>query len=293
MQTVYVGNTLINDVMLGSQRMDDVLQGRSFGNDDDVINFINATGITNTEIVTALDTFVTTLKNDGIWTKLYALYPFVGGTQNTNRVNLINTASFNLGFTGSWVYNDNGISSNGIDTWANTSFFPSSSFSNYVRNSSMAVFVRTDTTSSGYDMGAETNSPSPGLVRNYFISKNAASASQYDIGLNPLTTPSSVTGSGFWIATVSGSNTNNQRIYRNGTNLASKTNLIGTEETPTSSIAIAANNVGGGFVPGGNVNAFTSESYSLASIGQGFTDTQASLYNTAVQTFQTTLGRNV
>ncbi len=26
MQTVYIGNTLVNDIMLGAQRMDDVLQ---------------------------------------------------------------------------------------------------------------------------------------------------------------------------------------------------------------------------------------------------------------------------
>lgn len=292
MQTVYIGNTLVNDVMLGSQRMDDVFT-KFIGNDQNVKNFVNATGITNYDTINALDTFVTTLKNDGIWTKLYSLYPFVGGTQNTNRVNLINTASYNLGFSGSWVYNDNGISSNGIDAWADTSFYPSGSVTDYVINSSMAVFVRTDTTSSGYDMGAETNSPSPGIVRNYFISKNAASTAQYDIGLNALTTPSAVTGSGFWVATVSGSDSNNQRIYRNGTNLASKTNLIGTHQTPTSSIAIAANNRGGGFVPSPGPNSFTSESYSLASIGKGFTNTQASTYNTAVQAFQTALGRNI
>jgi hypothetical protein len=286
MQTVYVGNTLINDVMLGSQRMDDVFQGRFIGTDENVQNFVNATGITNPATISALDTFVTTLKSDGIWTKLYALYPFVGGAQNTNRVNLINTASYNLGFTGSWAYSDNGVSSNGTDAWANTFFFPSQSISDYARNSSLAVFTRTNSTSSGYDMGAELN----GTFRTYFISKNTGNTSQYDIGLNALTTPSAVTGSGFWVASVSGSSSDNQRIFRNGTKLANKTNVLDAYQVPTSSIAIAANNVGGNIT---TVNAFTSESYSLASIGKGFTDGEVSLYNTAVQSFQTSLGRNI
>jgi len=47
MQTVYIGNTLVNDVMLGSQRMDDVFTLFT-GNDQNLINFLNATGITNT-----------------------------------------------------------------------------------------------------------------------------------------------------------------------------------------------------------------------------------------------------
>jgi hypothetical protein len=288
MQTVYVGNTLINDVMLGSQRMDDVLQGRFLGTDQNVKNFVNATGIQNADTISALDTFVTTLKNDGIWTKLYALYPFVGGGQDTNRVNLIDTGSYNLGFTGSWAYSDNGISSNGTDTWANTFFNPTSSVSDYARNSSLAVFTRTDSTSSGYDMGAELN----GTYRTYFISKNTGNTSQYDVGFDSLTTPSAVTGSGFWVASVSGSSSDNQKIFRNATKLANKTYTSDVTFVPSTSIAIAANHV---ITFGGSttVNAFTSESYSLASIGKGFTDGEVSLYNTAVQSFQTSLGRNI
>jgi len=281
MQTVYFGNTLINDAMLGSQRMDDAFTKFS-GNDQNVINFVNATGITNYDTISALDTFVTTLKNDGIWSKLYSLYPFVGGTEQTNKYNLINTGSYLLAFTGSWGYNNNGISSNGTDTFADTSFTPTASVADYTKNSSLSVYVRTNTTSSGYDMGCEDIV----VTRTYFISKNLSNTSQYDIGINALTTPAAVTGSGFWIATVSGSSANNQRIFRDGSTIANQTNNI--TSTPNARIYLAANNF-----RNISTNSFTSESYSLASIGQGFTDTQASLYNTAVQTFQTTLGRNV
>jgi hypothetical protein len=285
MQTVYIGSTLVNDVMLGSQRMDDVLQGRFIGTDQNVKNFVNATGITNTETISALDVFVTTLKNDGIWTKLYALYPFVGGTQNTNRVNLINTASYNLGFTGSWDYNDNGISGNGTNTYANTSFIPTSSVSDFNRNSSLAIYTRTDTTSSGYDIGAEDNQAN----RFYIICKNLGNKSSYSVSTEiALTSVSDQNGAGLFIGNVSGSSSNNQKIFRNGTSIANKTNTTPLPDTCRFPLYIGANN----FKDTG-VNSFVSESFSYASIGKGLTDSEASTYYTIVQDFQTTLGRQV
>lgn len=287
MQTLYVGNTLINDVMLGSQRMDDIFT-RYGGNDQDVKNFVNATGITNNDTIAALDTFVTTLKNDGIWTKLYALYPFVGATEQSNKYNLVNTGSYTLGFTGSWVYNDNGVSANGTNTFADTSFIPTSSVSDYVKNSSLSVYVRTNTTSSGYDMGSEGVPDGVTVSRTYFISKGGGNKAQYDIATTQLISTNDVTGSGFWIATVSGSSTNNQRIFRNGTTIANQTNTPANNLASNFSIYIGANNN-----RGTGANAFTSESFSLSSIGKGLTDSEAATYNTAVQTFQTTLGRQV
>lgn len=283
MQTVYIGTTLVNDVMLGSQRMDDVLT-RFTGNDPDVTNFVNATGITNTNTINALDTLVATLKFNSIWDKLYAIYPFVGGTQQTNKYNLINTGSYLLAFTGSWAYNDNGISGNGTDTYANTSFIPQSSVSNFVTNGSLGIYTRTNTTSSGYDMGCED---SVGSVRRvYFISKNTGNKSSFDISVNPLSSTADQNGAGLFLANISGSNTNNQQIFRNGTSIASQTNVL--TQTVSVPLFIGANNF-----RNLGANAIVSESFSLASIGKGLTDSEASTYYTIVQNFQTSLNRQV
>jgi hypothetical protein len=282
MQTVYIGNTLVNDVMLGSQRMDDVLT-RFTGNDPNVVNFVNATGITNNDTINALDTLVATLKFNNIWDKLYALYPFVGATQQSNKYNLINTGSFLLAFTGSWAYNDNGISGNGTNTYANTSFNPTSSVSNFERNSSLAIYTRTDTTSSGYDMGIEDNQSN----RVYLISKNNGNKSSYSISTEtPLVSAADQNGAGLFIGNISGSSSNNQKIFRNGTSIANQTNTT----------AIAANfplYIGANNFKNTGVNAFVSESFSLASIGKGLTDSEASTYYTIVQNFQTSLSRQV
>jgi hypothetical protein len=282
MQTVYIGNTLVNDVMLGSQRMDDVFT-RFAGNDPNVINFVNATGITNTNTINALDTLVTTLKSDGIWTKLYSLYPFVGGTEQTNKFNLINTGSFLLAFTGSWVYNDNGVFGNGTNTFANTSFNPTSSVSDFNKNSSLAIYTRTDTTSSGYDLGVEDNDAD----RVYLISKNAGNKSSYSHGFQTaLTSTADQNGAGLFIGNISGSNTNNQQIFRNGTSIASQTAILSS--SANFPIYIGANNF-----KNTGVNAYVSESFSYASIGKGLTDSEAATYYTIVQSFQTSLSRQV
>jgi len=282
MQTVYIGNTLVNDVMLGSQRMDDVFT-KFTGNDPNVVNFVNATGITNNDTINALDTLVATLKFNNIWDKLYALYPFVGATQQSNKYNLINTGSFLLAFTGSWAYNDNGISGNGTNTYANTSFNPTSSVSNFERNSSLAIYTRTDTTSSGYDMGIEDNQSN----RVYLISKNNGNKSSYSISTEtPLVSAADQNGAGLFIGNISGSSSNNQKIFRNGTSIANQTNTT----------AIAANfplYIGANNFKNTGVNAFVSESFSLASIGKGLTDSEASTYYTIVQNFQTSLSRQV
>lgn len=283
MQTVYIGNTLVNDVMLGSQRMDDVFTVFT-GNDQSLINFLNATGITNTNTINALDSLVSSLKFNNIWDKLYALYPFVGGTEQTNKYNLINTGSYLLAFTGSWVYNADGVSGNGTNTFANTSFTPQTSVSNFVQNGSLSIYTRTNTTSSGYDMGCED---SVGSVRRvYLISKNTANKSSFDISVNPLSSAADQNGAGLFIANISGSGTNNQKIFRNGTSIANQTNVqTQTVSVPLFIGANNANNTG--------ANAFTSESFSLASMGKGLTDSEVSTYYTLVQNFQTTLGRQV
>lgn len=282
MQTVYVGNTLINDVMLGSQRMDDVF---SINYDNDAVNFLNATGLYGQQPFTnAINTLVTDLKVYGLWNKMYLTYPFVGGTEQTNKYNLINTGSYLLSFTGSWAYNDNGVSGNGSNTFANTSFTPQSSVANFVTNGSIAIYTRTNTTSSGYDMGCESGTVP--VRRVYLISKNTSNKSSFDISQNAISSTADQNGAGLFMGNVSGSGTDNQKIFRNGTSIANQTNVLA--ETVSVPLFIGANNNNNG-----GANAFTSESYSYASAGKGLTDSEAATYYTIVQKFQTALSRQV
>ena len=93
--------------------------------------FATATGITDTTILNALNTFDTGLISNGLDTKMKALYPFVGGTANTHKFNFMDTrdadAAYRLVFGGGWTHNSTGAQPNGTNGYADTKFKPSNS----------------------------------------------------------------------------------------------------------------------------------------------------------------------
>ena len=92
--------------------------------DPDAVAFLSAAGITDPTIESAVNTLVVDLKGYSIWTKMQAIYPFVGGTATTHKWNLINpldtNAAFRLVFNGGWIHSINGALPNGTNGYANT-----------------------------------------------------------------------------------------------------------------------------------------------------------------------------
>ena len=56
--------------------------------DPDAQAFLTAAAITDPTISGAINTLVVQMKADNIWTKMKAIYPLVGGTDNTHKWNL-------------------------------------------------------------------------------------------------------------------------------------------------------------------------------------------------------------
>ena len=212
------------------------------------------------------------------------MYPLVGASSASCQYNLINTSSLNLGFSGSWNFNNNGVSgsgtSNGVSgsNYASTGFKPlSASYDNVGNNISLGVYVETNITG-GYDMGMDGG----GTDDLYLISRftNNLTYFFYTSSLTVANTDSK----GFWIGTISGSAANNQVIYKNGVSFASKNGGGGNIDT------------GGYLVLGAATQqpiASSAQLYGLSFIGKGLTSTNASNLNTTVQSFATSLGRNV
>jgi hypothetical protein len=92
--------------------------------DPDAQAFITAAGITNPTQQSAINTLVVGLKTDGIWTKMMAIYPFVGGTATSHKYNLKDPrdldVAYRLTFGGGWDHSSNGIGGNGTNTYADT-----------------------------------------------------------------------------------------------------------------------------------------------------------------------------
>ena len=113
--------------------------------DPDAVAFLTAAGITDATITTAIDTLVIQLKTIGVWTKLKAIYPFVGGTATTHKFNLKDPAdtdaAFRLAFVGGWTHSANGALPNGTNAYASTKLNPFVHLTN--NNTHLSFYSRT------------------------------------------------------------------------------------------------------------------------------------------------------
>lgn len=103
--------------------------------DSDVATFISSVGSTNlTDLEkNAIENLVTDFKAYGLWSKMKAVYPFVGGTAAAHKWNLKNPvdsdAAFRLVFNGTWTHDSSGATSLNNTSYIETYFVPSVQFS--------------------------------------------------------------------------------------------------------------------------------------------------------------------
>ena len=111
--------------------------------------FKDATGITDLTIINALKDLDAGLISTGLDAKIKYLYPFVGGTGDTCKVNFMSPGTKDLTFSGGWTFNSKGIKGNGVNTYANTGISPATNLSQNDVHASIYT-----ATSRGYETGA-------------------------------------------------------------------------------------------------------------------------------------------
>jgi len=121
--------------------------------DVDAQAFITAANITNGIQKIAIYRLVTDLKGYGIWTKMKALYPVVGGTAASHAVNLKIPGTYNLTFTAGWVHSSTGMLPNGTSDYADTSLIPSTALS--LNNVHISVYINVNTAINGPAISSE------------------------------------------------------------------------------------------------------------------------------------------
>lgn len=248
--------------------------------DADAAAFLTAAGITDPTIESAINNLVIDLKAQSLWTKMIAIYPFVGGTSTTHKYNLINPAdtdaAFRLTFSGTPTHNSNGITGNATNAYYNTYINAQSDLSQ--NDVSGFVYARTNTTN--VDFGAFS-------VDNGFQSSGRNPSNQFttrcmstNAGIS--TTPTSSDSIGFW--TISRTSSVNYVKSKNKTH----TTITNTSVTGPN-IAI----FGLCFNVSGTATALTSRNQALVGFGEGLTTGEIDNLVDINETFQTTLGRFV
>lgn len=244
--------------------------------------FLDAAAITSSRQQRAVIDLVRGLKHAQLWSKMKAIYPFVGGTATTHKFNLKDPrdadAAFRLSFSGGWTHNSDGVTGNGTNSWADSFLQPDNVLSSQ-NSTHHSIYFRTDNSNSGLA---------------YVARDTVANDGGIDIWRYLGTTYYSVNGSevastsndvkGYYMASRIVSNS--MKLYRAGSNV--HTSSTNSARLPNNGLIYGAYGI-----PSGTKSFYDNSNYSFATIGDGLTDTDATnLYN-IVQRFQTSLGRQV
>jgi hypothetical protein len=259
------------------------------GTDADAQAFITAAGITDATQQSAINTLVTDLKGYGVWTKMKAIYPFVGGTSSTHKWNLKDPrdldAAFRLVFSGGSTHSSTGWLPNGTNGYANSYFNPVSQSSSS-SSLHLSYYARTQNNtgaSRAYIGNGNIVSASSITALGFFAGGTRETISIAGLGAEYSPNPSLSRFTGMKFGTTNG--TRSARYFKNGIFQASAVTQSSSFYNGNFFIGAANDN--------GTANYFQVVECAFASIGDGLTDTEAANFYTAVQAYQTTLSRNV
>lgn len=240
--------------------------------DADAVAFFTAASITDTTQKSAVNQLVLDLKSASIWAKMKALYPVVGGVASAHAVNLKTPGTYNLTFATGWTHANTGMTP--LNTYADSNLTLQGQFG--TSDMHFSYYSRTNVGGNA-DMGMTTWS-SP---YTYLYIKTTSNTIGGRVNTsNPEASISNTNSLGLFSFNRKSSTVVN--IYRNG--VGSNINQTATG-IPTGKMTI------GGMFSG--AWEYGNKQCAFASIGDGLTDAEASSFYTAVQTFQTTLGRQV
>jgi len=236
-------------------------------------------GTLNSTISAATNTLFITLKNDGVYSKLDVMYPMLGATSGSCSINAIGTGNTMTWAGTGWTFSTSGASSTGgSNTYGNTNFAVSA---NSLGDMSMSVYMLNNLviTGSGRNyIGAASSTP-----RYFVIGQDGTPKEFYGVNTAGTSTANSPQPQGWYGISTTG--TTSGALYRNGSLVNSA--ATSTQSTIGQTIYLGAMNSNGTAIQNyQNVYAF-------AHIGNGLTAAEMSSLYTAVQTFNTSLSRQV
>lgn len=275
---IKLGSTAVDKLYLGSTQV------WSSG-DTDANAFITAAGIVNSTQQAAVQTLVTDLKAASLWSKLIALYPYVGGTGSSHKYNLKDPrdldAAYRLTFTGSWTHSSTGAKPDGSTTYADTHLNAASALS--ATSGSMGFYSRTDAFGGQpYDMGCDDGDTNPLIVIARYNNNNSYTCwgDDSDSFVPNGGTPDGDGRGFFCVRRISGTTYG----HKNGIQFCSASPAVAL---PSRNVYLGGNN------RAGSATYLSTKEHALTYFSSGLTSPEMSSLYTIVQAFQATLGRDV
>ena len=260
------------------------------GLDSDASAFITAAGLTDPTQKSAINTLVKDMKAAGLWTKMKAVYPMVGGTATSMKFNLKDPrdldAAFRLTWSGGWTYSATGATPNGTNAYADTKLVPSAALT--LNSTHLSFYSRTNQAAGNiYEFGV---SPDPSdlplmLLSLKFFVGDAIRSSQYDYDVTNIYTSANANSTGYYSGTRTSANSH--KVYKNGALLGTNTVTSAQALPGTQPLYMSAGNFQG------TANRFSSKQVAFATIGNGLTDQENQLLNQITEKYQVVLSRGV
>ena len=244
---------------------------------------VNAAGgtLSNTE-KTAVNTLTLSMKADGIWNSMLAIYPMVGASAAACAQNL-KSSGFTGTFSAGWTFSSTGVLPNGTSAYMDTSLNAAGNLTN--NNWHLSYYSRTNNSvSNDFDFGAGDAS---GAYSSSLLLRRTSNVSGFDSGNGSGTQRISTTitdSTGFFIGKITSSS--DRKYLKNNS-------IIASSIAPVGNILGSLNLYLAAYNQSGTAAFFGSKECAFSSIGAGLNDTEAGNLYTAVQAFNTTLSRQV
>jgi hypothetical protein len=247
--------------------------------DPDAQAFITAAGITNPTQQGAINNLVIGLKADGLWTKMKAIYPIVGGTAASHKFNLKDPrdldAAFRLTFATGVTHSSTGMQGNGSSGYAETYLNDNTDLA--LNSAHISIYSRTNKDALMCDIGIFDAGTISGInIFSKYTNTFFGRVHNENTGI-----ANSTSSFGLFVANRVGST--ETRNFQNGVLKLTSGNSVAKNN---STITIMARNRG-------FKDFYSDRQIAFASIGDGLSDTDGANFYTAVQAYQTTLSRQV
>lgn len=243
--------------------------------DSDAVTFFTAAGITDTTQKSAWNTLVLAMKGYGVWTKMLAVYPMLGGTAGSHSVNAKNPGTYNIILAGGWTHSSTGAKPNGSTAYGRCIVKASDTGDK-------------DSLCFGTYLGTQS------------IEATACPLGSYDLTTLQYFTPteaSTLTANCNDLIGVSGANNESNKFFivnRGAANLL-EVDKHGSLFTSNATVSIASGTLEfyiGALNLNGVAGYFSTFEDRFAFVASKLTPTERTNFFTAVQTYQTTLSRN-
>jgi len=244
--------------------------------------WIATTGETDTTIINALNTFEASMIANGMSSDFIAFYPMVGGNSTKHSYNFMNTALYNLSFTGFWTHSATGALPNGTNAYANTGINASTVLTQ--NNSHLGFYSRTNSAvAARVSIGA---SVSPRFHHMYLKITGAGNAIAFNTSATAtqFATAANTNSQGFYLSNKTSSAIGGLTLDKNGTQIAANSGAITTNDYANANIYISSLN---------GASEFDNKECAGATIGPGLNSTKRGQIYTMIQAFNTSLSRQV